>query len=94
MTKRNGKGGSQYRCGVGGGWGGTSSTDSKNGWSSFLFLFHAGTEMLPRGAPTTNGFFGGCIQCPDWLRLDPDSAKNVNPDLAKNVNKDSAKNLI
>jgi hypothetical protein len=46
--KEKGKGGSHYRC-VSWGGGGTSSNDSKNGWSFFLFLFHAEDRVVARG---------------------------------------------
>ncbi len=93
MTKRQGREVASIAVLAGGGGRGTSSTDSKNGWSSFLFLFHAEDRDVARGAQQPIVFFGDCIQCPDWLRSDPDSAKNVNPDSAKNVNPDSAKNV-
>jgi hypothetical protein len=94
MTKRKGREVASIAVLAGGGGRGTSSTDSKNARSSFLFLFHAEDRDVARGPQQPIVFFGDCIQCPDWLRSDPDSAKNVNPDSAKNVYTDSAKNVI
>jgi hypothetical protein len=57
MTKRKGREVASIAVLAGGGGRGTSSTDSKNARSSFLFLFHAEDRDVAPGGPSNQSFF-------------------------------------